>query len=254
MKLLILIFLFLCVTTHVFSQTVKSITFVQKCDINPVPIEGMESFKKYIESKFDLSVNAVSRMIKGNVSASFVVSKDGVMKDIVIQDDLGFDTGKELLRLLTNYASKHQWKAGEIDENSVDVHCKIIVEIIPNRASGHFKIDIDLQVLDKPNTKQFKKAVPNTNFKRYVKQIVQSIDAIDKEAAISFDIDENGQMVNVEKISSGHFVDELCQKIMDRSTRVAWRPARIGKEKIKSSYLLNVKFIGLINLSHPLVK
>lgn len=254
MKLLTLIFFFLYIPTYVFSQTVKDIIFIQKCDTDPVPEEGLESFKKYIESKFDLSVNAVSRMVKGRVSASFVVGKDGVMKNIAIEDDLGFDTGKELLRLLNSYASKHQWKAGEIDGNSVDVRCKITVEIIPNRARGHFKIDVDLQVLDKPNAKQFKKAVANVNLKNYVKQIVRSIDQIDKEAAITFDIDENGKMVNVEKISSGHFVDELCQKIMDKSKRMTWRPARIGKEKIKSTYLLNVKFLGLINLSHPLVK
>lgn len=70
-------------------------------EVKPTPKGGMESFYRYIGKNYKLPL--MPQGTKGKIYVSFVVDKEGKVKEPRIIKDIGYGTGEEALRILTNY-------------------------------------------------------------------------------------------------------------------------------------------------------
>ncbi|GIZ09181.1 energy transducer TonB [Flavobacterium sp. UMI-01] len=59
---------------------------------------GQKEFDKYIKKNYNIPPDANN--VRGKVYVTFVVEIDGTLTDIKVLRDLGFETGKEAIRVL----------------------------------------------------------------------------------------------------------------------------------------------------------
>lgn len=64
------------------------------------PKGGLSAFRKWIGDNYQYPQAAVDAGVKGTVSVSFVVEKDGSLSDIKYANDLGYGTGEAAVELL----------------------------------------------------------------------------------------------------------------------------------------------------------
>jgi hypothetical protein len=98
--------------TNVSDNTIYSTAGI---DIKPDFPGGIDEFYRFVAKNF-ISPNVAG--LKGNVYVTFVIEKDGSLTDIKILRDLGYDTGKEAVRVLL---LSPKWLAGE--QNGKKVRC-----------------------------------------------------------------------------------------------------------------------------------
>lgn len=79
--------------------------------------EGIPAFNEFVKANFQKSKD-FPEGLKGRVFVSFVVEKDGSLSNIKIMRDIGYGTGKEVVRVLK--LSK-KWKPGLRGDKSVRV-------------------------------------------------------------------------------------------------------------------------------------
>jgi hypothetical protein len=72
-------------------------------EYNGIPRKGMEAFYSYIGKNLRIPKEVSTNNITGKIYASFFVEKDGSIKDVTIIRDIGYDTGKEVIRIIKNY-------------------------------------------------------------------------------------------------------------------------------------------------------
>lgn len=85
-------------------------------DIKPDFPGGMIEFNKFIEQNF--KIPASNPELKGKVYATFVIEKDGSLSDIKILRDIGFETGREAIRVLK---TSPKWTPGKKDNKLIRV-------------------------------------------------------------------------------------------------------------------------------------
>ncbi|MGN5954852.1 energy transducer TonB [Sphingobacterium lactis] len=73
-------------------------------------VGGMSDFRKEVATLYMLPKKAQEAQVQGLLQATFVIDKEGKMIDIEIVKDLGYGTGDELVRVLTQLAKKRKWK------------------------------------------------------------------------------------------------------------------------------------------------
>jgi protein TonB len=84
-------------------------------DVKPEFIGGISEFYKYVGNNYKIpDVKGLS----GKVYVTFIIEKDGSLSDIKILRDIGHDTGKEALRVLSVCP---KWKPGEQNGKPVRV-------------------------------------------------------------------------------------------------------------------------------------
>ncbi|MES2239679.1 MAG: energy transducer TonB [Bacteroidota bacterium] len=83
--------------------------------VKPEPKKGMNNFYQYIGKNYK---TPEIQGLKGKVYASFVVDKDGSLTDFKILRDIGYGTGKEAIRVLSNIEN---WKPGKMRGMAVRV-------------------------------------------------------------------------------------------------------------------------------------
>jgi hypothetical protein len=88
----------------------------------PEYIGGIASFRKYIKENYRFLEK--SKKIKGILTASFLIEKDGKLDSISVTKDLGLGTKEELIRVLSN---TKKWFPGE--ENGKKRNCKFELSI-----------------------------------------------------------------------------------------------------------------------------
>lgn len=93
-------------------------------EVKPEFPGGIEKFHLYVSKKFNYSKEMKEAQLKGKVFASFVVEKNGNITDIKILRDRGYDSGKELLRILKGMPN---WKPAV--QNGKIVRCNYLVPI-----------------------------------------------------------------------------------------------------------------------------
>ncbi len=79
---------------------------------------GYQVFEKYFSENFKWSAEALSKGLSGRIVAQFIVERDGSLTDIKILKDLGYGTGEEAKRLLSQ---SPKWKPGIQNGNKVRV-------------------------------------------------------------------------------------------------------------------------------------
>ena len=78
-------------------------------EVKPLFPGGIEAFYKFIGDNYKIP-NELG--LKGTIYISFVVEKDGTLTDIKCIRDIGFDTGKEAIRVLK---TSRNWSPGMVD-------------------------------------------------------------------------------------------------------------------------------------------
>lgn len=69
-------------------------------EIRPIPKRGMDDFNRHIARTFNMPK---VEGLKGKIYVKFVVEKDGSITDVKVLRDIGYGTGDEAIRVLTNY-------------------------------------------------------------------------------------------------------------------------------------------------------
>lgn len=88
----------------------------------PEYLGGMEHFLTDFHNAFNLKP---TQSIKGKIYIEFIVEKDGSLSNIKIIRDLGFDSGKEALRVME--LLKKKWTPAK--QNGALVRCREIIPI-----------------------------------------------------------------------------------------------------------------------------
>jgi len=83
---------------------------------------GMDKFYKYLAASVRYPEEAIRNNIQGKVFLSFIVEKDGQLKDIKVERKLGGGTDEEAVRLLQN---SPKWTPGYQNESPVRVKYNI---------------------------------------------------------------------------------------------------------------------------------
>jgi len=69
-------------------------------EIRPIPKKGMDDFNRHIARTFNMPK---VEGLKGKIYVKFVVEIDGRISDVKVLRDIGYGTGNEAIRVLTNY-------------------------------------------------------------------------------------------------------------------------------------------------------
>ncbi|MGV6944846.1 energy transducer TonB [Sphingobacterium kyonggiense] len=70
----------------------------------------MSDFRKEVATLYTIPKKAQEAQVQGTLNATFDIDKEGKMINIQIVNDLGYGTGDELVRVLTQLAKKRKWK------------------------------------------------------------------------------------------------------------------------------------------------
>jgi hypothetical protein len=97
-------------------------------DVKPEFPGGISKFQDFVDKKFKIDEKDLS----GKIYATFIVEKDGSLSDIKILRDLGYGTGKELIRVLK---LSPKWKPGL--QNGQKVRCLYAIPYGINSSLDH---------------------------------------------------------------------------------------------------------------------
>ncbi|WP_166925374.1 energy transducer TonB [Flavobacterium poyangense] len=93
-------------------------------DIKPEFPGGIEAFNKYVEQNF--KIPNTNTALKGKIYATFIIEKDGSLSDIKILRDIGYETGKEAIRVLKGAP---KWIPGKANNKLVRVLYSLPVSV-----------------------------------------------------------------------------------------------------------------------------
>lgn len=135
-----LILLLICFTQNIFSQIIDTKTnsnnlnnekqiiednnvySTTNTDIKPEFPGGIEAFYTYIATNYKIP----QKNLKGKIFVSFIVGKDGALDNIHILRDIGFETGKEAIRVLKE---SPKWSPGIKQGKAVRVLYALPIEL-----------------------------------------------------------------------------------------------------------------------------
>ncbi|MBC7913747.1 MAG: energy transducer TonB [Pyrinomonadaceae bacterium] len=69
-------------------------------DTMPQYPSGIRKFLEYVSKSYKFPQEALKAGVSGRVIVSFVVEKDGSLSQVRVLKDLGYDTGKEAIRVV----------------------------------------------------------------------------------------------------------------------------------------------------------
>ncbi|PXY38750.1 hypothetical protein DMB65_21285 [Flavobacterium cheongpyeongense] len=130
MKKYLLFFTFLFIQ-NVKSQNVEQSNPIQqkvyeyeKIQVKPEFPGGMENFYKFIEANYKKPDEA--KGVSGPVSVNFIVDINGYITYIDLRKDIGYKTGKELIRAVMK---SPKWLPGEQDGYHVKTEMKFTFNV-----------------------------------------------------------------------------------------------------------------------------
>ena len=95
--------------------------------IHSLPKKGMDDFFRYIARTYN---TPKVEGLKGKIYVTFIVETDGSIKDIKVLRDLGYDTGKEAIKVISSYKN---WLPGEQRGIKVRARFSLPIEIETSR-------------------------------------------------------------------------------------------------------------------------
>ncbi len=72
----------------------------ESVEINPSPVDGMDAFRKWIADNYQYPAGAIDAGVKGTITVSFVVERNGELTDVKVLKDLSYGTGQAAINLL----------------------------------------------------------------------------------------------------------------------------------------------------------
>lgn len=94
-------------------------------DVKPEFPGGLDKFHQFIAQNYKSPIS--NEILKGKIYVTFIVEKDGNLSDIKVLRDLGYGTGKEVIRILQ---LSPKWIPGE--QNGQKVRCTYSIPIAIN--------------------------------------------------------------------------------------------------------------------------
>ncbi len=148
-------------TTKVVNNTVYNTAGIE---VKPEFPGGMDAFFQYIGKTYNTPTS--KDFLGGKVYVTFVIEKDGKVSDIKVLRDVGFDSGKEAIRVLELCP---KWTPGR--QNGQNVRCTFSlpillhgyvfnikeVDVAPNYLGGFDRLSkLILENFNTPTSKEFK--------------------------------------------------------------------------------------------------
>jgi len=93
-------------------------------DVQPVFASGQKEWTKFVTSNLKYPARARDNNIEGKVMVAFIVSKDGVIRDVKVRQGIGYGCDEEAVRLIK---SSPPWKPGMVKGNPVNTYCVLPV-------------------------------------------------------------------------------------------------------------------------------
>ncbi|SEF40721.1 energy transducer TonB [Sphingobacterium lactis] len=131
----LLLTMFLCMLSYLsFGQSNVGKANEQYTQSEPdrpaAPVGGMEAFREYVEKNYRFPKEALSAKVWGNTKISFVVSKTGKLKDFkVLNDDTGYGTAEELIRVVEESQNEIEWIPGIANGKLVNVKYSLPINL-----------------------------------------------------------------------------------------------------------------------------
>lgn len=111
-------------STQAIPQEDNTIYTKTRVEVHPEFPKGIEKFYAFVAENYKMPKEG----LEGKLFVVFIVEKDGSLTDISILKDIGFDTGKEAIRVLK---LSPKWKPAEL--NGKKVRCSYSLPILlPN--------------------------------------------------------------------------------------------------------------------------
>lgn len=106
-------------------------TIYNTWDIVNIPkyIGGMEAFYKFIAQNYLIPEEVLKENNYGKVYITFIVEKDGTLTNFNVIRDIGYGTGDEAIRVLTN---SPKWIPGKVEEKPVRVRYSLPIKVVSN--------------------------------------------------------------------------------------------------------------------------
>ncbi|MFB9078578.1 energy transducer TonB [Flavobacterium procerum] len=83
-----------------YSETLTGVPAYESIEISPDYPGGFEKFGTFIKNEFQIPKKV--RRVTGEIEVSFVVNKVGTLEQIKVFDNIGHQTGEEIIRVLQN--------------------------------------------------------------------------------------------------------------------------------------------------------
>lgn len=134
--------------SYVESYTAGGISLSCYVEIQPNYPGGFEKFSEFIKNEFQIPKKA--KRTTGEIEVSFVIDKVGTLNQIKVFDNIGHETGEEIIRVLQK---SEKWSPGEIYGKRIDTafRLNIVVEkdsLNPERKKRKLSKIISLKIAD----------------------------------------------------------------------------------------------------------
>lgn len=95
-------------------------------EIMAEPVGGIMNFRKWVGENYRYPQGAIDAGVKGKISISFIVEKDGSLSSFKIVEDIGYGTGEALIDVLRKSA---KWKPGMQNGRNIRVQYTLPMHI-----------------------------------------------------------------------------------------------------------------------------
>ena len=80
--------------------TITEERIFESVEINPSPKDGIDAFIKWMTDNYQYPAEAIDAGVKGTITVSFVVERNGELTDVKVLKDLSYGTGQAAINLL----------------------------------------------------------------------------------------------------------------------------------------------------------
>lgn len=193
-------------------------------DVKPEYPGGIQEFYKFIVKNYKTPLS--KEFLGGKVFVSFVVEKDGSVANIKVLRDIGFDTGKEAIRVLELCP---KWTPGM--QNGKNVRCSYALPI----ALGAYVFNVS-EVEIKP---EFVGGIEK--FYLFVSKIYKMPETkgLKGNIYISLTVEKDGSLTGIKILKDiGYGTGEEALRVLKKCPN--WIPAQHKGQKVRCSYSLPI--------------
>jgi len=223
---------------------------------------GLAKFHEFVNRNFNLNAGYKG---KGKVFVMFVVEKDGSLSDIKVLRDVGFDTGKEAVRLLK---AAPRWIPGEQNGKKVRVHYSLPIEInsekmaiksagnspdkhpVPHKNVVHEPVEEKIE--DGNTIHNIARLQVKPDFPGGLQEFFKFVDAnykIPDEAGlkgnvfVTFVVEKDGSLSNIKILREiGFGTGDEAIRVLKLSPK--WQPGQKDGKVVRTQYSLPIRIIG----------
>ncbi len=216
---------------------------------------GMSSFYKFIGDNLKYPLEAIANNVQGSVLISFIVEKDGALKDIKVNRKLGYGTDEEAVRVL---GLSKRWNPGMQNGKPVSVKYNIPIKFAkPNKNLNNVSPQtVEITNANNNGDNTIYNFMSLTNPPQYEGGMVKFYEFIGKNlnypseaiknkiqgsVLMSFIIEKDGALsyIKVDR-KLGFGTDEEAVRVLKLSDQ--WKPGLVDGKAVRVKYNIPIKF------------